>query len=200
VLPPRLTRMHKAESAMTSNMSADTRRQIIDHIIEAHTQLANPNWWGPLDDPGIVYKEIAIAYREWATARAPTLRAELEALSDSVLTAEKERCNQCPEWSAVFSMLYEELERQEELDRSRQYHRSIAQKGGRAHRSTRQPPGILEACKDMYARNPKVAALKAHEKLSGKGHKMPDGRVIQFKRRIAFATFRTKYWPKRRTT
>jgi hypothetical protein len=51
----------------------------------------------------------------------------------------------------------------------------------------------------MYARNPKVAAQKAHEKLSSKGHKMPDGRVIRFERQIAFATFRTRYWPKRRT-
>jgi hypothetical protein len=185
---------------MTSNMSPDTRRQIIDHIVEAHTQLTNPNWWGPLDDPAIVHKEIVIAYREWAAARAATLCAELEAVPDSVLMAEQERCNQPlqPEWIAFFSSAYEELDRQEELERFRQYHRSIAQKGGRAHRSTRQPPGILEACKDMYARNPKVAALKAHEKLSGKGHKMPDGRVIQFKRRIAFETFRTKYWPKRR--
>jgi hypothetical protein len=191
--------MHEAESAMNSNMSADTRRQIIDHIVEAHTGLNNPNWWGPLDDPAIVYKEIAIVYREWATRRAPILRAELEALPDSVLIAEKERCNQHPEWSAVFSLLYEELEQQEALERSRQYHRSIAQKGGRAHRSTRQPPEILEACKDMYARNPKVAAKKAHEELRGDAHKMPDGRVIRFKRQIAFGTFRTRYWPKRRT-
>jgi hypothetical protein len=199
VLPPRLiTRMHEAESAMTSNMSADTRRQIIDHIVEAHTQLTNPNWWGPLDDPAIVYKEIPIVYREWATARAPTLRAELEALPDSVLIAEKERCNQHPEWWAVSLVLSEELERQEELERSRQYHRSIAQKGGRARRSTKQPE-IVEASKDMYARNPKVAAQKAYEKLSGKGHKMPDGRVVRFNRQIAFETFRTRYWPKRRS-
>jgi hypothetical protein len=45
----------------------------------------SPNWWGPLDDPAIVHKEIAIAYREWATAVAPILRAELEASSDSVV-------------------------------------------------------------------------------------------------------------------
>ena len=184
---------------MTSNISADERRQIIDSVVEAHTGIANPNWWGPLDDPAIVYKEIAIVYREWATARAPSLRAELEALPDSVLIAEKESCNQRPECLAVFSLLYEELERHEELERSRQYHRSIAQKGGRAHRSTRQPLEIVEACKDMYARNPKVAARKAHEKLSGKGHKMPDGRVIRFNRQIAFETFRTRYWPKRCT-
>jgi hypothetical protein len=200
VLPPRFTRMHQAESAMTSNMSADERRLTVDHIVEAHTGLANPNWWGPLNDSAVVYKEIAIAYREWATARALTLRAELEALPDSVLIVEKERCNQRPEWFAFFSVQYEELERQQELERFRQYHRSIAQKGGRAHRSTKQPPEIVEACKDMYARNSKVAAQKAHGKLSGKGHEMPDGRVIRFKRQIAFETFRTKYWPKRCTT
>jgi hypothetical protein len=198
VLPPLLTRMHEAESAMTSNMSADTRRQIIDHIVEAHTQSTNPNWWAPLDDPAIVYKEIAIAYREWATARAPTLRAELEVLPDSGLIAEQERCHQRPEWYAVSLVLSEELERQEELERFRQYHRSIAQKGGRAHRSTRQPE-IVEACKDMYARNSKIAAKKAYEKLSDKGHEMPDGRVIRFNRPITFETFRTKYWPKRCT-
>ena len=185
---------------MTSNMLADERRQIIDHIVEAHTGLTNPNWWGPLDDPAIVYEEIAIGYRAWATARAPTLRAELEALPDSVLIAEKKRCNQRPEWLAVSIVLSEELERQEELERFRQYHRSIAQKGGRAHLSTRQPPEIIEACKHMYARAPKIAARKAYEKLSGKGHKMPDGRVIRFEGEIAFETFRTKYWPKRRTT
>jgi hypothetical protein len=189
--------MQEAESAMTSNMSADTRRQIIDHIVEAHTQSTNPNWWGPLDDSAIVYKEIAIVYREWATARAPTLRAELEAVPDSELIAEKELCDQRPEWRAVFSLLDEELERQEELERLRRYHRSIAQKGGRAHRSTGQPD-IVEACKDM-ARNSKVAAKKAYEKFSGKGHKMPDGRVIQFNPQIKFETFRTKYWPKRCT-
>ena len=125
-------------------------------------------------------------------------RAELEALPDSVLIAEKEGCNQRRECDAVFSWLYEELERQEELERSRQYHRNIAQKGGRARRSTKQPPEIVEACKDMYARNPKVAAKKAYEKLSGKGHQMPDGRVIRFNRQITFQTFRTRYWPKRR--
>jgi hypothetical protein len=183
---------------MTSNMS-DKRRRIIDHIVEAHTGLTNPYWWGPLDDPAIVHKKIEIVYREWATARAPTLRAELEALADSVLIAEKERCNQRPECLAVFSSLYEELEQQEELERFQQYHRSIAQKGGRARRSTRQPPEIVEACKDMYARNPKVAAKKAHEKLSGKGHEMPGGQVVRFNRPIAFETFRTRYWPKRRT-
>jgi hypothetical protein len=185
---------------MTSNMSADTRRQIIDHIVEAHTQLTNPNWWGPLDDPAIVDREIVIAYREWATAVAPTLRAELESLPDGVLIAETERCNQHPGWLDFFSAANEELERQEELERCRQYHRSFAQKGGRAHRSTGQSPEILEACRDMSARNPKVSAKKAHEKLSGKGHRMPDGRVIRFKRQIAPETFRTKYWPKRRTT
>jgi hypothetical protein len=124
--------------------------------------------------------------------------ARLCFLPDSVLIAEKERCNQRPEWLAVFSLLYEGLERQEELERFRQYHRSIAQKGGRAHRSTGQPE-IVEACKDMYARNSKVAAKKAYEKLSGKGHKMPDGRVIGFNKEIAFETFRTRYWPKRCT-
>jgi hypothetical protein len=192
--------MHEAESAMSSKMSADTRRQVIDHIVEVHTQLANPNWWGSLDDPAIVYKEIAIVYREWATALAPTLRARLEALPDSALIAEREYCNQHPGWLDFSLALNEELERQEELKRFRQYHRSIAQKGGRAHRSTRQPPEIVEACKDMCASNPKVAAKKAHEELSGKGHKMPDGRIIRFNRQIAFETFRTKYWPKRCTT
>jgi hypothetical protein len=190
--------MHEAESAMTSNMSADERRQIIDHIVEAQTGIANPNWWGPPFDTTIY--EIAIPYQDWATARAPTLRAELKAVPDSVLIAQTERCNQCPEWSAVFRMLYEALEKTEELQRFRQYHRSIAQKGGRANRSTTQPPEIVEACKDMYAMNPKVAAKKAYEELSGKGHKMPDGRVIRFNRRIAFETFRTRYWPKRCTT
>src|SRR5262249_31110051 len=102
-------------------------------------------------------------------------------------------------WSAVFRMLYEALEKAEELKRFRQYRRSFAQKGGLAPRSTRRPPEILEACKDMCARNPKVAAKKAHEKLRGKGHEMSDGRVIRFKREIAFQTFRTRYWPKRRT-
>ena len=177
---------------MTSNMSADKRRQIIDHIVETHTQLSNPNWWGPLDDPAIVDKKIVIAYREWATALAPTLRAKLEALPDSALIAH-------PGWRDFFSVAYEELERQEELERFRQYHRSIAQKGGRALRSTRQLPGIVEACRDMYAKNPKVAAQIAYEKLRGKGHKMPDGRVVRFNRQIAFETFRTRYWPKRRT-
>lgn len=180
---------------MTSNMSADERRQIVDHIVEAHTQLSNPNWWGPLDDATILGKEMTIAYREWATARAPALRAELEALPDSFLIAEIERCN-WPEWLDRDLGLYEELERQEELERFRQYHRSIAQKGGRAHRSTRQLE-IVEACKDMYARYPKIAAQEAYVKLSGEGHRMPDGRGIRFKRQIAFETFRTKYWPKR---
>jgi hypothetical protein len=165
---------------------------------------------------------MANIYREWATARAPILRAELEALPDSVLVAEIEYCNQNPEWFYVTSPLYEELEKHdelqrflqyhpsvaqlyeewekhEELERFRQYHRRIAQKGGRSHRPTRRPPEILEACKDMYARYPKVAAQKAHKKLSGKGHKMPDGRVIRFTRPIAFETFRTKIWPQRRT-
>ena len=183
---------------MTSNMSADTRRQIIDHIVEAHTQSTNPNWWGPLDDSAIVYKEIAIAYRAWATVLAPTLLAELEALPDSVLITVKEYCNQNPAWFDFFSVQYEEMERQEELERLRQYHRSIAQKGGRAHPSTRQPE-IVEACRDMFARDPNVTAKKAYKELSEKGHKMPDGRVIRFKRQIAFETFRTKYWPKRCT-
>jgi hypothetical protein len=140
-----------------------------------------------------------IASREWATARAPALRAELEALPESALIAEKERCKLRPEWSAFLSVQFKELERQEELERCRQYHRSITQKGGRAPRSTSQPQ-IVEACKEMYARNSMVAAQKAYEKLSNKGHKMPDGRVIRFKRQIVFKTFRTKYWPKRRTT
>lgn len=134
---------------MTSNMSAGERRKIIDHIVEAHTGLTYPNWWGPLDDPAVVHKEVAIAYREWATARAPTLRAELEALPESVLIAEKESCNQRPEWFAVSSLLYEELERQQELERLRQYHRSIAQKGGQTHRSTagnrRSVPGHVRS-------------------------------------------------------
>jgi hypothetical protein len=182
---------------MTSNMSTDERRQIINHIVEAHTGLTNPNWWGPPSDTTIY--EIAFSYQDWASARAPTLRAELEALPDSALEAEIERCNQRPEWSAIFGMLYEALKKAEELGRFRQYRRSIAQKAGRAPRSTSQPPEIIEACKDMYARNPRVAAKKAHEKLIGKGHKMPDGRVIRFNRQIAFETFRTRYWPKRRT-
>jgi hypothetical protein len=181
---------------MTSNMSADERRQIIDSVVDAHTGIANPNWWGPPWDTTIY--EIAIPYQDWATARAPTLRAELAALPGSALEAEIERCKERPEWSAVFRVLYEALEKTEELERYRQYHRSIAQKGGRAHRSTRQPPEIVEACRDMYARNPKVSAEKAYEKLSGKGHKMPDGRVIRFNRQITFQTFRTRYWPKRR--
>jgi hypothetical protein len=134
---------------MTSNMSADERRQIIDHIVEVHTGLTNPNWWGPLDDPAIAHKEIAIAYREWATALAPILRAELEALADSALIAEMEYCNQHPGWLDFSLAQIEELDRQEELERFRQYHRSIAQKGGRAHRGTSQPPEIVEACKDI---------------------------------------------------
>ena len=175
---------------MTSNTSADTRRQIIDHIVEAHTQLTNPNWWGPLDDPATVHKEIVIAYREWATALAPTLRAKLEALPDSALIAH-------PGWRDFFSVAYEELERQEELERSRQYHRSLSQKGGRAHRPSNQ--GIIEAIKDMYAHDPEIKAKSAYRKLIGTGHEMPDGTVIRLdKSKLAFQTFRTRYWPKRK--
>ena len=181
---------------MTSNMSADKRRQIIDHIVETHTQLSNPNWWGPLDDPAIVDKKIVIAYREWATAVAPILRAELEAQPDSVLIVEKERCNH-PGCFDFFSVQYDELERQEELERSRQYHRSLSQKGGRAHRPSNQ--GIIEAIKDMYAHDPEISAKLAYGKLIGTGHKMPDGKVIRLhKSKLAFQTFRTRYWPKRK--
>jgi hypothetical protein len=198
--------MHEAESAMTSNMSADTRRQIIDHIVDVHTGLNNPNWWGPLDDPAnvpIAYRKWAtvypIAYREWATAAAPILRTGLEALPDSELVAEKERCTQHPAWLDFSSALHEELERQEELERCQKYHRNIAQRGGRAHRSTGQPPEIIEACKDMYATNPSIKAREAYDRLKAKtGHRMPDGRVVRFEEAIRFEPFRTKYWPKRK--
>jgi hypothetical protein len=179
---------------MTSNMSAE-RRQIIESLVEAHTGIANPNWWGPPFDTTIY--EIAIPYQDWATARAPTLRAELEAQPDSALEAEIERCNQRPEWSAVFGMLYEALEKAEELKRFRQYHETLSQKGGRAHRPFK--PEIIEAIKDMYAHDPEISAKLAYGKLIGTGHKMPDGKVIRLdKSKLAFQTFRTRYWPKRK--
>jgi hypothetical protein len=180
---------------MTSNMSADERRQIIDHIVETHTRLTNPHWVGPLFES--VIPEISISYQMWACARAPTLRAELKALPDSLLIAEKERCNQRPEWSVVCGVLYEALERLEELARFRRYHRSLSQRGGRAHRSSN--PQIIEAIKDMYARDPGISAKLAYGKLIGTGHEMPDGTVIRLdKSKLAFQTFRTRYWPKRK--
>jgi hypothetical protein len=180
---------------MTSNMSADTRRQIIEYIVEADTGLTNPNWWGPPWDTTIY--QIAIPYQDWATARAWTLRAELEAQPDSALEAEIERCKQRPEWSAVFGGLYEALEKTEELQRSRQYHRSLSQKGGQAHRSSK--PEIIVAIKDMYAHDPEISAKLAYGNLIGTGHEMPDGTVIRLdKSKLAFQTFRTRYWPKRK--
>jgi hypothetical protein len=190
-------RTHQAESAMPGNMS-DERRQIIDHIVKAHTGIANPNWWGPLEDSE--NPEMAITYRQWATTRAPTLRAELEALPDSALVAEIERCNQPgqPEWFAFFRVLDEAQEKAEELERFRQYHRSIAQKVGHTHLSRKQPPEIVEACKDMYAKNPRVSMEKAYNNLSvsGKGYKMPDGQVVRFTRKIERSSFR-RYWRQR---
>jgi hypothetical protein len=176
--------------------SADDRRKIIDHIVESHTGLRIPALWGPIDDPAIVYPELAIAYRNWAIARAPILRGELEAMPDNILLSEKKRCNQQPEWRDFLQAQYEEIDRKQEVERLRQYHRSVAQKGGRAHRSTKQQD-IIDACKDMYARDPKITAKPAYRKLGGTGHKMPDGRVVRFERQIAFETFRTGYWPQR---
>lgn len=174
---------------MSDNLSAGKRRKIIDRIVETETELtrwANPNGLTPEAAP----------YREWATTRAPTLRAELEAMTDQELLAEKERCRQpfpefIPEWTTFTWAKLEEEERRHEVERQWQYFRSIAQKGGQ--RSKKQPD-IIEACRDMYARNPKISVRRAYNKLCDTGHEMPGGRVVRFKKKIAYETFRTHYW------
>jgi hypothetical protein len=185
--------VHHAEVQMHGKMSAGTRRRYIEYIVNRHTGVTNPNWWGP------PYPEQKDKYQEWALARESSLRAELEAMSDDALLAEFDRCNNPREQECINFMLeeFQQQERQDEFERMKQYQRGIAQKGGCAHRSIRQPPQIMEACKDMYAKDPKMTAKEAHKKLSSKtGHEMPDGRVIQFEREIAFESFRTRYWTK----
>jgi hypothetical protein len=176
---------------MTGSMSADTRRLFIDYIVKTELGLNNSAWWDEQDcGPELV------AYRKWARTREPTLRAELEPMSDDKLRAEYERRDRLSEHAYFWMEKDNQRERQEEIERQRQYHRSVAQKGGRAHRSAKQPPEIIQACEDMYARNPKITAKEAHRKLED-GYEMPDGRVIRFKTSIRYETFRTKYWPKR---
>jgi hypothetical protein len=180
---------------MTRNMSADTRRRFIDYIVNTNLGLHNSVWW----DEQNCNAETA-AYRDWALARVPTLRDELEAMSDDQILAKYERCrNELPEWwFGFFADKKQQQERQEELERIRKYHRTFARKGGRAQQSRKQPE-IMEACKDIRAHNPKITAKKAYEMLHRGGYKMPDGRVIRFAKPMAFESFRQRYWSKPKT-
>jgi hypothetical protein len=192
-------RMHRAEVRMNRKPSAGTRRRYIEYIVNRHTGVNNPNWWGPLDLDNVDYPEQAVAYRKWALARAPSLRTELEAMSDEALLAEYDRCNETPECLTFSLENLQQQEQQDEVERTRQYHRNMTRAGGFAHRSAKQPPEITEACKCMYASNRKIAAKQGYDKLMSKdGYRMPDGRVIRFKGELAFETFRTRYWPKRK--
>jgi hypothetical protein len=177
--------------SMTGRMSAGTRRRFIDFIVNRNLALNNTVWWSE-ESPS---PETA-AYREWALTAAPILRAELETTSDDELRA-KHDCRE-REWFDFFQARFEHKERQQESERQQQYHQSVARKGGRTHRSAGQPLVIIEACKDMCARIPRMTAKKAYQKLRDTGHEMPDGRVIRFEGKLALETFRTKYWPKRK--
>jgi hypothetical protein len=177
---------------MTAKMSVGTRRRLIDYIVKTDLGMRGSVWWTEQD----CNLETA-AYRDWATARAPDLRAALEAVPDDTLWVEYNRCHGNPEWSDFFAEKLERQEHQQEIERQRRYHRSLSQKGGLTRRSTRQPPEISEACRDMHARNPKITAKEAYRKLNGTGHEMLDGRVIRFERPIKYESFRTRYWPKR---
>jgi hypothetical protein len=184
---------------MNRKPSAGTRRRYIEYIVNRHTGVTNPNWWGPLDD--LDYPKQAVAYREWALKRAPTLRAELEAMSDDALLAEYDRCNENPECLAFSLENFQQQEQQDEVERTRQrmqqYHRDVARKGGLAHRSTKQPE-IIAACRDMRISDPKITAKQAYKKLSTAGHRLSNGGLIRFDKQkpISFPTFRTHYWPK----
>src|SRR6516164_9678360 len=161
--------MHRAEVRMHCKLAADTRRRYIEYIVDRHTGVTNPNWWGP------PYPEQKDKYQEWALARVSSLRAELEAKPDDALLAELDRCNKPRERECINFMLeeFQQQEQQAEFDRVREYHRSVAQKGGRVHRSAGQPSEIIEACKDLYARDPKTTAKEAYQELSDTGHEMP---------------------------
>jgi hypothetical protein len=175
-------------------MSANTRQGFINYIVNRHLGLTSTVWWAPKSDP---HPE-TIAYREWASDREPELRAALETMSDDALLTAYDECNARPGW-LDFSLHRNELQEQrEETERQRQYHRSVSKKGGHAHQSRGQAE-IVAACRDMYRHNPKITSTRAHQRLSNKGHVMPDGRRVVFTPKISLRSFQARYWPLRRT-
>jgi len=92
---------------MHCKLAADTRRRYIEYIVDRHTGVTNPNWWGP------PYPEQKDKYQEWALARVSSLRAELEAKPDDALLAELDRCNKPRERECINFML-EEFQQQEQ--------------------------------------------------------------------------------------
>jgi hypothetical protein len=172
--------------------SANTRRRFIEYIVNTHLALNNAVWWNG-ENPN----SETIAYREWALGREPTLRKELEAMSDGELRTAYAQCNDNPEWATFFQEQIEQQEKQQEADRQKQYHLRLSQKGGQAQPSRWQKE-IVEACQDMYASNPELQAKQAYDKLSTTGHVIPDGKKVTFQPLITYETFRTKYWVKRK--
>lgn len=152
----------------------------------------NPVWWGEERT-----SPVAIAYRAWALGVTPSMRATLEKMTSDALQTAYDECNDHPGWLYFSSWLNELQDQQEEFERQRQYHLSLSKRGGHAHRSRGQPE-IVAACQDMYRRDPKMSAKQAYKELID-GYVMPDGRGIVFQPLIAPETFRTKYFPQRRT-
>jgi hypothetical protein len=93
---------------MNRKPSVGTRRRYIEYIVNRHTGVTNPAWWGP------PYPEQMDEYQEWALARASSLRAELEAMSDDALLMEYERCDKEQEWFDFMSARHEKEQRQRE--------------------------------------------------------------------------------------
>jgi hypothetical protein len=176
-------------------LSAGTRRAYINYIVNKHLALNEAPYWD-WENP----TPEMLAYREWKIEQEPLLRAELEAMTDDELRTEYDRCCNPRNWeiSDFSSKQFEQHERWEEIERERQSRRSMAQKGGLKHRSTKQSE-IIEACKDMRARDPKIKAKEAYKRLLNTGHHLQDGRIIRFgKKPLALATFTSRYWPKQK--
>jgi hypothetical protein len=173
-------------------MSAETRRLYIDYIVYQHLGMNYRALCG-----GERTSPAAIGYRTWALGVTPNMRAALETMTSDALQTAYDECNDHAGWEDFSLWMNELLDQQEENERQRQYHLSFSQKGGHAHRSRRQSE-IIAACQDMFARNPKISAKPAYDKLSTNGHVMPNGSVVVFSPPIKFETFRTKYWPQRR--
>jgi hypothetical protein len=157
---------------MTDTTRANLRKLLIDFVVKESLGLDDPVWWDEQNRGAGTP-----AYREWALAQEPTLRAELEAMSDDELAAECERfCDELmPEvgWPGTVAEKIRQEKRQEKL--TRQYHRTIARQGGRSHRSAKQPPQIIEACMDMRATDPTITARQAYDKLKSKTGHRPTG-------------------------
>jgi hypothetical protein len=128
---------------------------------------------------------------------ARTERARLEAKEDCVFW--KEFAVEVEYWSGVEAKYREGLalleaeEQRQEAERLRAYHRSLGQKGKKTaieHHSPEQRE-IEEACRNMRADG--ITARIALNRLNGKGHKMPDGRIVRFTRRKTQKSFE-RYW------